>query len=59
MAMKIEIELSKDMVRSIEWLLGRRYGSRKKIKALIFLAVQEAVRAEAEKALVEEGYHVE
>jgi len=52
--MKIELELSKDMARSIERLLGRRYGSRKGIETLIMLAAQEIARLEAEKILQDE-----
>lgn len=57
--MKIKLNLSDNKMRTARWLLGRRYGGRKSIETLILMAVQEAVRAEAEKTITEEGYHVE
>lgn len=52
--MKIKLNLSDNKMRTVKWLLGRRYGSRKGIKTLIMLAVQEVIRLEAEKILQDE-----
>lgn len=54
----MEIKISSERARSIKWLLGKRYGNRKKVETLILDAVNEIVSIEAKKVVDENRAYV-